>query len=73
MRPSWNSLAFPGSVSGVYSGYWWIPIVGPLIGAVAGIVVYDLFIGDVLLLRAETAEPREPGRATPVRTTDDEE
>jgi glycerol uptake facilitator protein len=68
----WNSLAFPGSVSGVYSGYWWIPIVGPLIGAVVGIVVYDLFIGDVLLLRAERAEPREPGRAAPVRTTDEE-
>ncbi|MFE8944259.1 MIP/aquaporin family protein [Streptomyces sp. NPDC007856] len=68
----WNSLAFPGSVSGVYSGYWWIPIVGPLIGGVIGIVVYDLFIGDVLLLRAELAEPPEPGRATAVRTSDEE-
>ncbi|MEV6834600.1 MIP family channel protein [Streptomyces sp. NPDC051133] len=68
----WGSLAFPGSVSGVYSGYWWIPIVGPLVGGVIGIVVYDLFIGDVLLVRSELAELPEPGRATPVRTTDEE-
>ncbi|MEV6113541.1 MIP family channel protein [Streptomyces sp. NPDC052109] len=68
----WNSLAFPGSVSGGYSGYWWIPIVGPLIGGVIGIVVYDLFVGDVLLVRAETGGLPEPGRATSVRTTDEE-
>ncbi|WEO96327.1 MIP family channel protein [Streptomyces sp. FXJ1.172] len=68
----WNSLAFPGSVSGTFSSYWWIPIVGPLIGGVVGIVVYDLFVGDVLLLRSELAALPEPGRATPVRTTDEE-
>ncbi|MQY35944.1 Propanediol diffusion facilitator [Streptomyces sp. RB17] len=68
----WGSLAFPGSVSGVYSGYWWIPIVGPLIGGVIGIVVYDLFIGDVLLVRAETAELPEPGRVRPVIEVDEE-
>ncbi|MFH9086766.1 MIP/aquaporin family protein [Streptomyces sp. NPDC017673] len=68
----WGSLAFPGSVSGSFSAYWWIPIVGPLVGAVIGIVVYDLFIGDVLLLRSELAQLPEPGRSTPVRTTDEE-
>ncbi|KUN10458.1 MIP family channel protein [Streptomyces yokosukanensis] len=68
----WKSLAFPGSVSGSYSGYWWIPIVGPLIGGVVGIVVYDLFIGDVLLLRSKLAESREPGESTPVRTVNGE-
>ncbi|MET9447359.1 MIP/aquaporin family protein [Streptomyces cinerochromogenes] len=68
----WDSLAFPGSVSGSFSAYWWIPIVGPLIGGAIGILVYDLFIGDVLLVRSELAELPEPGRSTPARTTDEE-
>ncbi|MFF3916680.1 MIP/aquaporin family protein [Streptomyces sp. NPDC001852] len=67
----WGSLAFPGSVSGVYSGYWWIPIVGPLVGGVVGIVVYDLFIGDVLLVRAESAALPEPGRTRQVIEADE--
>ncbi|ANP48330.1 glycerol uptake facilitator protein [Streptomyces griseochromogenes] len=58
----WQSLAFPGAVSGSYSGFWWIPIVGPLVGAVIGILVYDLFIGDVLVVRQQMAELPEPGR-----------
>ncbi|MEU8971478.1 MIP/aquaporin family protein [Streptomyces monashensis] len=68
----WRSLAFPGSVSGSFSHYWWIPVVGPLVGGVIGILVYDLFIGDVLLLRSELAEVPEAGQATQVRTTDEE-
>ncbi|MEU6667048.1 MIP family channel protein [Streptomyces sp. NPDC046727] len=68
----WDSLAFPGSVSGSFSAYWWIPIVGPLIGGTLGILVYDLFIGDVLLVRAQQAQLPEAGRATPVRTSDEE-
>ncbi|QTD99804.1 MIP/aquaporin family protein [Streptomyces cyanogenus] len=68
----WDGLAFPGSVAGSFSAYWWIPIVGPLIGGAIGILIYDLFIGDVLLVRAELAEPPEPGRSTPVRTSDEE-
>ncbi|MFE9358643.1 MIP/aquaporin family protein [Streptomyces olivaceoviridis] len=68
----WGSLAFPGSVPGSFSAYWWIPIVGPLIGGLIGILVYDLFIGDVLLVRSELAQLPEPGRSTPVRTTDEE-
>ncbi|MFI5976446.1 MIP/aquaporin family protein [Streptomyces sp. NPDC051452] len=69
----WNSLAFPGSVSGVFSNYWWIPIVGPLVGGVIGIVIYDLFIGDVLVVRTELAQRPEPGRSRPVRTVDEDE
>lgn len=69
----WGSLAFPGSVSGAFSDYWWIPIVGPLIGGVIGILVYDLFIGDILHVRSELAELPEPGRTRPTKTTDDEE
>ncbi|MGW2489463.1 MIP/aquaporin family protein [Streptomyces sp. NPDC001606] len=68
----WKSLAFPGSVSGAFSNYWWIPIVGPLIGGVIGVLIYDLFVGDVLLVRSEQTELREPGEVTPVRTVDDE-
>ncbi|MEU0332446.1 MIP/aquaporin family protein [Streptomyces sp. NPDC006193] len=68
----WQSLAFPGSVPGSFSAYWWIPIVGPLIGAVIGILLYDLFIGDVLLTRAEQATGPEVGRSTQVVTSDDE-
>ncbi|MGW3358290.1 MIP/aquaporin family protein [Streptomyces bungoensis] len=68
----WGSLAFPGSVSGAFSDYWWIPIVGPLIGGVIGIFVYDLFIGDILMVRSELAELPEPGRTRPTKTTDEE-
>lgn len=46
----WGELAFPGSYE-TFSGYWWIPIVGPLVGGVVGILVYDLFIGQVLSAR----------------------
>ncbi|GAA2500064.1 MULTISPECIES: MIP/aquaporin family protein [Actinomycetes] len=67
----WGSLAFPGSVSGVYRDYWWIPIVGPLIGAVIGILVYDLFIGDVLVLRAKDEELPEAGVVRQVETTEE--
>ncbi|MGW7787733.1 aquaporin, partial [Streptomyces tricolor] len=48
------------------------PIVGPLIGGAIGILIYDLFIGDVLLVRAQQSELPPPGRSTPVRTSDEE-
>ncbi|MET8943336.1 MIP/aquaporin family protein [Streptomyces sp. NPDC004542] len=57
----WQSLAFPGD-GPWFSNYFWIPIVGPLIGGVVGVLVYDLFIGDVLHARAELGELPEPGR-----------
>lgn len=50
----WGHTALPGSYSGpglAFSDYFWVPIVGPLIGGVVGIVLYDLFIGDVLHAR----------------------
>ncbi|MBK3647532.1 MULTISPECIES: MIP/aquaporin family protein [Streptomyces] len=62
----WKELALPGSLSGAFSAYWWIPIVGPLIGGVIGVLVYDLFIGDVLNVRAKMGELPEPGRTRPV-------
>ena len=46
----WGSVALPGDGSG-FSWYFWIPIVGPLIGGVVGILVYDFFIKGVLVSR----------------------
>ncbi|NIH82508.1 MIP/aquaporin family protein [Amycolatopsis viridis] len=59
----WGSKAFPGN-GDWFSGYWWIPIVGPLVGGVVGVLIYDFFIGTVLAVRpAPGAEPTpEPGR-----------
>jgi glycerol uptake facilitator protein len=47
----WGDFALPGN-GAWFSGYWWIPIIGPFIGAVVGILIYDLFISDVLIARA---------------------
>ena len=55
----WGRVALPGSYNAVgshFSNYFWIPIVGPLIGGVIGVVIYDLFIGDVLYARVKMAE-----------------
>ncbi|HZR54921.1 MAG TPA: MIP family channel protein [Streptosporangiaceae bacterium] len=55
----WGKVALPGSYSSAgftFSGYFWIPIVGPLIGGVLGVVIYDLFIGDVLHARLKKSE-----------------
>lgn len=55
----WGHVALPGSYSNAgvaFSNYFWIPIVGPLIGGVIGILLYDLFIGDVLHARLKLDE-----------------
>ncbi|MEU0524095.1 MIP/aquaporin family protein [Streptomyces niveus] len=67
----WGDLAMPGSLSGAFSAYWWIPIVGPLIGGVIGVLLYDLFIGDVLHIRAQRAVPQEVGDTRPEKGTDE--
>src|SRR6266545_2115210 len=46
----WGDVALPGDGSG-FSWYFWIPIVGPLIGGVLGILIYDFFIKNVLVAR----------------------
>lgn len=51
----WGSIALPGTF-GWFSGYWWIPIVGPLIGGVLGVFPYDLIISPVLKARMGDAE-----------------
>ena len=52
----WGSLAVPGNGPG-FSGYMWVPIVGPLVGGIIGVLVYDLFIGDILHARLRNAGP----------------
>ncbi|MGQ4422198.1 aquaporin, partial [Streptomyces violaceoruber] len=56
----WGDIALPGTFQW-FSGYWWIPIVGPLIGGVVGVLVYDLLVSPVL--KARLTE-REEGPAT---------
>jgi glycerol uptake facilitator protein len=70
----WGPVAFPGAY-GWFSNYWWIPIAGPLVGGLIGVLVYDLFIGQVLAARqAPTAEPTpEPGRVPPARESEEGE
>jgi glycerol uptake facilitator protein len=63
----WGKLAFSGNY-GQTTQYWWIPIVGPLVGAVAGIFLYDFFIGHVLDARAQMLLAPEPGLAPPPTT-----
>lgn len=58
----WGQTAMPGTVDGSFSWYFWIPIVGPLVGGVVGVLIYDWFIGDVLHARTLLAEPMLPGR-----------
>ena len=41
----WGTAAFPGG------GFWWVPIVGPLVGGPLGGLIYDFFVGDVLVAR----------------------
>ena len=55
----WGKVALPGTYSSAglsFSNYFWIPIVGPLIGGTVGILLYDLFIGDVLHARLKLTE-----------------
>ncbi|MBY8878394.1 MIP family channel protein [Streptomyces sp. PLK6-54] len=54
----WGSLSLPGNFKW-FSNYWWIPIVGPLIGGVLGSQAYDRLIPPVI--RARSA-PSEAGR-----------
>ena len=56
-------MALPGTYHAlagpIFTDYFWIPIVGPLIGGVIGVLLYDLFIGDVLHARLKMTEDVE--------------
>jgi glycerol uptake facilitator protein len=59
----WGKVALPGTYNNgtgfAFSDYFWIPIVGPLIGGVIGVILYDLFIGDILHARLKMSEEVE--------------
>jgi glycerol uptake facilitator protein len=46
----WGQVALPGN-GPWYSNYFWVPIVGPLVGGVIGVFVYEFFIKNVLIAR----------------------
>lgn len=50
----WGANAFPGP-----HDYWWVPILGPLLGGSLGVMLYKAVIADTLAARAATAA-REP-------------
>ena len=51
----WGDAAFPGA-QGNLDAYWWVPIVGPLVGAVIGAAIYVFTIEDVLKARHKPAD-----------------
>jgi glycerol uptake facilitator protein len=52
----WGKIAFPGDYGNVNT-YFWIPIVGPLVGAGIGAYIYDLLIRNVLIARGVKPDP----------------
>ena len=59
----WGKVAMPGDYGNVNT-YFWIPIVGPLIGAALASLLYDFAIRDILKAR----KPPEPGVEAEGRT-----
>jgi glycerol uptake facilitator protein len=52
----WKSVAMPGDYGNV-NGFFWVPIVGPLIGGALGAYLYDVMIRDTLLARGAVPDP----------------
>src|SRR5207248_5224338 len=46
----WGQVALPGNGQG-FSFFFWVPIIGPLVGGVLGIAIYDFFVKNVLVAR----------------------
>jgi glycerol uptake facilitator protein len=73
----YGKIAMPGDYGNVNT-YFWIPIIGPILGAGLGAYIYDWFIRDTLFGRGEPPSPEvEPrgetvedyGEAPPERET----
>lgn len=62
----WGKIAFPGDYGNVNT-YFWIPIVGPLVGGGLATLIYDFTIHNVLRKRLEGAPPEDvaPGHVEP--------
>ncbi len=54
----WGKVALPGDYPNI-SNYFWIPIVGPLVGAAIACYIYDFGIRDILVARGTVPEPGE--------------
>lgn len=52
----WGDIAFPGNYGNVNT-YFWIPIVGPLLGGAIGAYIYDGLIRNVLIARGVKPDP----------------
>jgi glycerol uptake facilitator protein len=52
----WGKIAMPGDYGNVNT-YFWIPIVGPLLGGAIGAFVYDLLVRGVLIARGAEPDP----------------
>jgi glycerol uptake facilitator protein len=52
----WKEIAMPGNYGNVNT-YFWIPIIGPFVGAGIGAAIYDGLIRSVLLARGATPDP----------------
>jgi glycerol uptake facilitator protein len=61
----WKDIAFPGDYGNVNT-YFWIPIIGPFVGAGIGAFLYDIFIRDTLLARHEPPSPGVESRGETV-------
>ena len=64
----WGDVALPGTITGVpgaFSWYFWVPIVGPLIGGIIGVLLYDWFIGDILHARRALADQEAAASGKP--------
>lgn len=56
----WKKIAFPGDYGNVNT-YFWIPIVGPLVGAALAVPIYDWGIRSLLIARLKGGEPPDHG------------
>jgi glycerol uptake facilitator protein len=72
----WGKLALPGDYktlvpatagNGSINGYFWIPIVAPLVGAAIACYLYDFGIRDILVARGNVPVEPEEGRGEVLR------
>lgn len=54
----WGDNAFPGNGTG-YTAYFWVPIVGPIVGAALAALVFNVTLDPVLAARAQSVKVTE--------------
>ncbi len=63
----WGTNAFPGP-----HDYWWVPLIGPLIGGPLAVVIYKFFIADTLAAKAASTQAAKGGDIGATEITDEE-